>query len=112
MNCFSVCIFFLEGDDLAEEICAEDGGFAALPCEVNFGDALGLYVLLDVVFEYIGWHFPVGLLWIEFFFLEVEAVGAVEVADGSDRLCHDVKSGGCGMFVGIDGHFPGLFGAL
>ena len=104
---FSVGIFFLEGNNLAKEVDAEDGRLATLPCEGNFGDALCFDVLLDVAFENFWGHFPVGLFWVEFFFFEVEAVGAVEVADGADGLCHDVEGRGCAMLVCGHEYFPG-----
>ena len=89
-------VFGLEFYDAFEEVEAHEGGFAALPGEVDFGDVLVLDVLADVVVEGFGGHaegvearFAVG--GVEFFFFEVEAVFAIEVADGADGFGHDVE---------------------
>ena len=98
---FTVGELFLEVDDFFEEGDAEEGGFAALPGEVDVGSGLGVDVLLDVGLEDVVGHGPVALVGIEGFFFEVKAVGAVEVADGADGFGEDVKSGG---FGGEGGH--------
>ncbi len=87
-------MFGLEGDDGAKEIDAKEGGLTALPCEVDFVVRLRGDVLLDVALEDFRGHLPARCGGVEGFFLEVEAVFAVEVADGADGLGHDVKTGG------------------
>ncbi len=89
----AVGVLGLEGDGLAEEFDAEQGGLAALPCEADVGRGLGLDVLADVVFEQLGGHAPFAF-GVEGFLFEVEAVLAVEVADGPDGLGHDVEGAG------------------
>ncbi len=88
---FAVGELLLEGDDFLEEGDSEEGGFAALPGEVNIGTGLGVDVLLDVGLEDVVGHGPVALVGVEGFFFEIEAVGAVEVADGADGLGEDVE---------------------
>jgi len=91
----------LEFDDFFEEVEAHEGGLAALPGEVDFGDVLVFDVLADVGIEDFGGHAEgvdscFARPWVEFFFFEVEAVFAVEVADGADGFGHDVEGAGGG----------------
>ena len=82
----------------------EEGGLAALPGEGDDGSVLRLNVLADIGLEDRGLHGPAGVqggrfrrgagvLRVERFFLEIEAVFAIEIADGPDGLGHDVKAG-------------------
>lgn len=86
-------VFLLEVDDVLEEVEAHECGFAALPGEVDFFGVEGLSVdvLGDVLLEDGIGHTEVGFAWVEAFFFEVEAVGAIEVADGSDGLGHEME---------------------
>jgi len=86
------CIW-LEGDDFFEEGDAHEGGFAALPGEDDFIAGLAFDVLADVFFEEVVAHAGVVVVAEEGGFVEVEAVGAVEVAEGASGFDHGVEAG-------------------
>ena len=58
---------------------------------------LCLDVLLDIQLEGLGGHRPdwmnLAVSRVVVFLLKVKTVAAIQVADGADRLCHDVKAG-------------------
>lgn len=53
---------------------------------------LGGNIVTDEDLEPFVGHFPFFVLGIELFFLEIEAVFAVEVTDWPNRLGHDMKA--------------------
>ena len=90
-NDFTAREFFLERDDFAEKIDAEQGGFAALPGEIDFGDGLAMDVLADVFLQHRVAHAPLVFAGIEIFLFEIETIFAIEVANRPDRFGQDVK---------------------
>src|SRR6185436_600869 len=50
-------------------------------------------VLLDISLQHVLRHAPVGFVGIELFLFQVEAIFAIEVANGPDRLGHHVEGG-------------------
>lgn len=90
-NSFAIRILRLQRDNAAEIIDSQQGRLSALPCKMDHIRVLLLNVLLDVRFEYIRRHSPLGGIGIKDFLLQVETVFAVQIADGADRLGENVK---------------------
>ena len=88
---FAVGVFFLQFDGFAEEGDAEKGGLAALPGEGDFGDVLVGDVLTDERVEDFVAHPEFFVGGEEFFFFEIEAVFAVEIAQGANGFGHYVE---------------------
>src|SRR6185312_4046074 len=89
----AVGVFLLELEGAAEEVDAQERGFATLPGEGDSRGGLGLDVLADVGFQHLGRHGPVALAGVEVFLFEIEAIGTVEVTDWPGGLGHDMEGG-------------------
>ena len=90
-NLLAVGILVLDGDDLAKEVHAQQGGFAALPGKGNCRRILRGNELRDVRLQNRVGHGPILLLAVKVFLFEIKAVAAVQVANRAHRLGHDVK---------------------
>ena len=90
----SAGVLLLKAHRVAEEIDAEQRRFAALPGEIDLVAWLSLDILPDIGIENLIAHGPIAFGGIELFLFEIEAVFAIEVADGPDGLGEDVKRTG------------------
>ncbi len=83
-------VFLLQLDDLAEKVQSQEGWFTALPGKDHFAAVLPLDVLADMSLEdFVGNAELAGTVE-EILLVEIIAVGAVQIADGSDGLDHRV----------------------
>ncbi len=85
-------VLLFELDHFVEELKSEQGRFASLPGEDNFIAVLAFYVLLDVGFENLVADAELAGTAEQVFFMQVIAIGAIQIADGPDRLDHGVVS--------------------
>ena len=90
-DALAVGVFLLVFDHLAEVIDTEQGGFATLKGEVYFGARLSGDVVANKGFQALVRHLPLLVVGVELFFLQIEAVLAVQVADRADGLGNDVE---------------------
>ena len=88
-------VFLLELDHLVEELEPEQRRLATLPGEDHFVAVLAFDVLLDVGLENFVGDLELAVAAQQLFFVQVIAIGAVDVADGADRLDHRVIGAGC-----------------
>lgn len=86
--------FFLQRDNLAKKIDTEQGGFAALPGEIDFGCGLAMDVLADVFRKYGVAHAPLVFAGVKFFLFEIETIFAIEIANRPDWFGQDMKWAG------------------
>jgi len=87
-----LAVAVLQRDHLLEERQPHDRGLAALPGEHHLVAGLRLDVLADVLLEQIGGDARVGLMAEQLGLVQIEAVRAVEVAQGPGRLDHRVEA--------------------
>ena len=97
LNLLTVRVFCLQADNIFKVANTKKRGLPTLPGKLHFVSRLCLDVLLDIQLEGLGGHRPawvnLAVSRVVVFLLEVKAVAAIQVADGADRLCHDVKAG-------------------
>ncbi len=86
-----LAVFLLVCDRLLEEREAHQCWLAALPGKSNLRDMLSLDVLASKFLER-GIAHTEGRAWIELFFLQVEAVLAIEIANRAARCYQHMKS--------------------
>src|SRR5579872_3419801 len=107
-DALAVCVLLLQRDHAAEEIDAEQRWFATLPCKVDRLQRLRLDILADVGFEDVVRHGPTGKTGVagvrgrgrggrggasvKLFLFQIKTVFAIEIADGANRLGHDVEA--------------------
>ena len=83
-------VFRLQGHRLAEKIQSHQGGFTPLPGKTDFGMRLGADVLLDVFFEHWIRHAEITARKQRFFFEKITIL-AIQVANGTPGLGHDME---------------------
>ena len=88
-----------QGHRALEEIRPHQGRFAALPGHADLGAVLGAQQLFDIGLQHLVRHAQ-GTAWIELFFIQVEAVGAGQVARGAAGFGQQGKGGWCGKRPG------------
>ena len=97
LNLPAIRIFCLQANDIFKVGNTKECRLPTLPCELYFVAWLSLDVLLDVPFQSLGSHRParmkLAIRGVVVFLLQIKAVAAIQVADRSDGLCHDVKAG-------------------
>lgn len=86
-----LAILLLQGNGFAEKLQTHQGRFAALPTEGHFGNFLRLDVLAGEFLKHIIGHVETCALFVNLLLAQVEAVGAVQVADRTSGFKHDVK---------------------
>jgi hypothetical protein len=79
---------------LAEKVHPQGRWLAPLPAKRNNRHALGFNVLANVRLKDFVSHPPFQRVWIEVLFFDVEAVLAVQIANRSGRLRHEVEAVG------------------
>jgi hypothetical protein len=85
-------ILFLQFNDLPEEVHPPHDRLSTVPGELNVGSPAGIDVLRDEIFEHLFTHRPsFGIVRVEFLLLKVVAIGAIQITNGSDGLCHHVE---------------------
>ena len=86
LNGFSIAVFFLQIDHLAEKFETPKGRFSALPGKGHMMTRLGLNIPADESLQNIIVHGEVGHARIQGILTKVKAVAALQVAHGPGRF--------------------------